>query len=199
MKYSTAVARLRSCAADLERLAGVDDDRLLVEAWVFGQLLEFPDQLEVISLALVIDLPVEDVTWYARPAHGDAMTSFLRFDKYPLRWFWRPAVWPVWNHAIDRAVRFWSHAGTDTATLDALAGRRVDSLTMAMPSDAEALHEQLVVEHAAARQHLRDVVDRYDDQEWRRDSGFGLHADDHLWSAARGLLDLDAAIRKLKV
>jgi hypothetical protein len=40
VKYSTAVARLRSCAADLDRLASVPDEPLMLEAWVFGELLE---------------------------------------------------------------------------------------------------------------------------------------------------------------
>ena len=196
MKYSTAVARLQTCAADLDRLGGVDDDRLLVEAWVFGELLDFPDQLDVISLALVVDLPAEDVTWYARPPIGEAMTSFLRFDKYPLRWLWRPSVWPIWNHAIDRAVRFWSHAGSDIGCMDALADRRIDGVAVAAPPDDAALHAQVLVEHEAARQHLGAVVARYADPSWRREhTGYGLYPDDHLWSAARGLLDLDAALR----
>jgi hypothetical protein len=45
VKYSTAVARLRSCAGDLDRLAGFTDDSLMLEAWVFGELLELPDEL----------------------------------------------------------------------------------------------------------------------------------------------------------
>ena len=159
MKYSTAVARLRSCAADLDRLAGVSEEPLLVEAWVFGELLDLPDPLDVITLALVGDLPAEEVTWQARPLRAEAVTSFVGFEKHPLRWFWRPAVWPVWNHAIDRAVRFWCSAGTEAAALDALADRRLDALTVVAPSDAEALREQLLIEHEAARQHLREVVD----------------------------------------
>jgi len=198
VNYSTAVARLRSCAADLDRLAGVSDEPLLLEAWVFCELLDLPDQLDVISLALVVDLPAEDVTWRARPARAEGVPSFLRFEKYPLRWFWRPAVWPVWNHAIGRAVRFWSHTDTESAALDALEDRRLDTLTVAAPADAEALHEQLLIEHEAALQHLRDVVDRYDDREWRRGhSGGGVHPDEHLWCAAKGLVDLDAALRDL--
>jgi hypothetical protein len=181
VKYSTAVARLRSCAADLDRLAGISEEPMLLEAWVFDELLDLPDQLDAVSLALVVDLPAEDVIWHARPVRAEAVTSFLRFEKYQLRWFWRPAVWPVWNHAIGRAVRFWSHSGTETAALDALEDRRLDALTVAAPSDADALREQLLIEHEAARQHLRDVVDRYDDGEWRREhSGLGLRPDDHI-------------------
>jgi hypothetical protein len=195
VKYSTAVARLRSCAVDLDRVAGFTDEPLVLEAWVFGELLEHPDELEVISLALVIDLPAEDVTWRARPTPAEAAASLLGFEKYPLRWFWRPRVWPVWNHAIERAVRFWSEAGTDTVVLDALAHRDVAALPVVSPPSVEALREQLVIEHGAARDHLRDVLDRYDDREWQREHrGFGVRRDDHLWCAAQGFLDLDAAL-----
>jgi hypothetical protein len=197
VKYSTAVARLRSCAADLDRLAGFTDEPLMLEAWVFGEFLEHPDELEVISLALVIDLPARDVTWRARPVPAEAAASLLHFEKYPLRWFWRPRVWPVWNHAIERAVRFWSHEGTDTAVLDALAHRDVGALPVVSLPSAKVLREQLVIEHGAARDHLRDVLDRYDDREWQREhSGLGLHRDDHLWCAAQGFLDLDTALRR---
>jgi hypothetical protein len=198
VKYSTAVGRLRTIGAELDRFAGFDEDFLLEEAWVFGELLDAPDQFDVVSLALVVDLPPEEVTWCARPAPAEAVTSLLRFEKYPLRWFWRPTVWPVWNHAIDRAVRFWSkRAGADAAALDALASRRLDDLMVVAPPDAEALRGQLLIDHEAARLHLRQVVDQYDDPGWRREhKGFGVHPEDHLWWAAKGFLELDAALRE---
>ncbi len=188
VKYTTAVARLRSCADDLDRIAQIDHDRLLVDAWVFGELLEAPDQLDVISLALVVDLPVEEVTWEARPALGEAMTSFLRFDKYPVQWWWRPSAWPVWNHAIDRAVRFWSHDGPDTAALDALAAQHHDGLQMIRPSHTEVLRAQLLVEHEAARQHLQDVIDQYADRDWRGNTAATVST---LMSQFEPLLDND--------
>jgi hypothetical protein len=197
VKYSTAVGRLRAVGADLDRLAGFDDDCLLEEAWVFGGLLDGPDQLEFVSLALVVDLPAEEVTWCARPSPAESLASFLRFEKYPLRWFWRPTVWPVWNHVIDRAVRFWSKgAGTDKAALETLARRRFEDLTMVAPPDAEALRGQLLIDYEAARLHLRDVVDRYGEPGWRREhKGFGVYPEDHLWWAARGFLELETALK----
>jgi hypothetical protein len=91
VKYSTAVARLRSCAVDLDRLAGFTDEPLMLEAWVFGELLEHPDDVEVVSLALVIDLPAQDVTWRARPTPAEAAASVLRFEKYRCAGFGVPA------------------------------------------------------------------------------------------------------------
>ncbi|MGH9031924.1 MAG: DUF7711 family protein [Acidimicrobiia bacterium] len=197
MRYSSAVGRLRAITADLDRLAGFDEDFLLEEAWVFGELLDGPDQPDVVSLALVVDLPAEEVTWCARPASAEALASSLRFEKYPLRWFWRPMVWPVWNHAINRAVRFWSKgAGTDMAALDALVRRRFEDLTVVAPPDAGALRGQLVIDFEAARLHLRQVVDRYDDPGWRREhKGFGVYPEDHLWWAAKGFLEVETALK----
>jgi hypothetical protein len=199
VKYSTAVGRLRAITAELDRLAGFDEAFLLEEAWVFGEVLDTPNQLDVVSLALVVDLPPEEVTWWARPAPAEALTSLLRFEKYPLRWFWRPTVWPVWNHAIDRAVRFWSKgAGADTPALDALASRRLDDLTVVAPPGDEALRGQVLIDHEAAQLHLRQVVDRYDDAGWRREhKGFGVYPEDHLWWAAKGYLELDAALKAM--
>ena len=195
MKYSTAVGRLRAVAADLDRLAGFDEDFFLDEAWIFGELLDGPNQLEVVSLALVVDLPAEEVTWLARPAPAEALASFLRFDKYPLRWFWRPTVWPVWIHVIARAVRFWSKGGgTDTVALEALTDRRFNALTIVAPPDGEARRGQLLIDYEAARLHLREVVDRYEDPGWRREhKGFGVYPEDHLWWAAKGFLELETA------
>lgn len=198
VKYSTAVERLRACATDFDRLAGLSGEPLLQEAWVFGELLDGPDQLDVVPLALVVDLPPEQVPWLTRPPAAEAVTSFLRFEKYPLRWFWRPAMRPVWNHAIRRAVRFWSSTGgPEVGALDALGHRGLDKVAVVAPPDGDALADQLRVEHNAARAHLSEVVERFHDLEWRRDhKGSGLYPDDHLWSAAKGFLDLDAAIRE---
>lgn len=92
----------------------------LVAACVYGDLLGGRTELDRVELALVADERPEQVPWMSRPAHLEALAVFLRFDKLPLSWQWRPAAWPVWNHKIDRALRFWArerHA--DRAALEA--------------------------------------------------------------------------------
>ena len=197
VKYSTAVARLRQVAGDLTDHASSWGDSILVEADVFGELVKGPDAVDVIWLALVVDLPVEEVTWLARPAQAEATASLLRFDKYPLRWWWRPAGWPVWNHTISQPVRFWSEAnGPDEEALDRLADRRLDELVMQGPADQRAYRAQLQTELETARRHLDRVVDSYHDRDWRRDhKGFGVYPEDHLWWATQAFLELDDAFR----
>lgn len=195
MKYTTAVGRLRTVADDLTTHAGWHDD-LIVEAYVYGELLNAPLTIEWVALAFVVDLPPEEATWLARPAAPEAAVSLLRFDKYPITWRWRPLAWPVWNHEIDAPVRFWSvQDGTDAVTLDALADRELDSLERTLPKNHETFLAHLRIERDAARDHLAWVVDSYHDRDWRKDhKGFGVYPEDHLWWAAMGFLDLDEAI-----
>lgn len=61
-------------------------------------------------------------------------------------------------------------------------------------SDGDALRGQLLIDYEAARLHLREVVDRYGDPGWRREhKGFGVYPEGHLWWAAKGFLELEAA------
>ena len=199
VEYNTAVARLGQVAGDLTEHASSWDESIIVEAHVFGDLVTGPDQIEVINLALVVDYPVEEFSWLARPAQAEATASLLRFDKYPLRWWWRPTVWPVWNHTITQPVRFWSEAhGTDEAALGLLADRRLDELVTGGPPDREAYRAQLLSELEASRRHLNRVVDSYHDRDWRRDhKGFGVYPEDHLWWATQGFLELDDALHAI--
>ncbi|MDF1598059.1 MAG: hypothetical protein P1T08_18460 [Acidimicrobiia bacterium] len=197
MKYSTAIGRLRQVADDLTDHTSSWRDSVIVEAHVFGDLLTGPDTIEVIWMAQVVDLPVEEVTWLARPAQAEATASILRFDKYPLRWWWRPTTWPVWNHAISRPVRFWSRElGPDHTTLGLLADRRLGELAVLEPADRAVYRAQLQTELEASRRHLGRVVDSYHDRDWRRDhQGFGVYPEDHLWWATQGFLELDDALQ----
>ncbi|MDH3260020.1 MAG: hypothetical protein OEM81_12605 [Acidimicrobiia bacterium] len=199
MKYNSAIGRLRQVADELTDHTSTWGNSVIVEAHVFGDLLAGPDTIEVIWLALVVDLPVEDVTWLARPAQAEATASILRFDKYPLRWRWRPTVWPVWNHTISRPVRFWSKEhGPDQTALEILANRRLGELAVLEPTDQAAYRAQLQTELEASRRHLGRVVNSYHDRNWRRDhNGFGVYPEDHLWWATQGFLELDDALQEI--
>jgi hypothetical protein len=171
---------------------------LIVEAYVYGELLDASPTLEWVALAFVVDLPPEEVTWLAHPAAPEAAVALLRFDKYPITWRWRPTAWPVWNHEIVAPVRFWSEeGGADETTLDALSDRRLDSLERSLPKDDETYIAQLRIEREAARNHLAWVVESYHDRDWRQShKGFGVYPEDHLWWATKGFLDLDEAVSK---
>ena len=197
MKFSTAVGRLGSVAESLSA-AEAWDGFIITDAFVFGELLNGPDSLDAVSVAFVVDLPVAEVPWHAHPPAAEALGRLLRLDKVPVVRRWRPTGWPVWNHEISRAVRFWSSSeGNEDDALALLKQRRFEELTYVAPPDREAYLNQLRVERDASRHHLHRILDRYHDREWQRDHrGFGWHPEDHLWWAAEAHLELDEAIRE---
>ena len=196
MRYSTAVRRLRSVAEGLSAVDRVDAFEV-IDAYVFGGLLDGPESLDVVSVAFVVDLPVEEVPWRARSAALEALASLMRLDKVPVERVWRPADWPVWNHVIVGAVRFWSRAdGIDEDVMALLTQQRFGDLTGVGPPNRERYLEQLRVERDASRRHLHHVLDRYHDREWQRaHRSYTMYPEDHLWWAADAFVELDDAIR----
>jgi hypothetical protein len=197
VKFSTAVGRLGSVAESLSA-AEAWDGFIITDAYVFGDLLNGPDSLDAVSVAFVVDLPVEEVPWHGHPPAAEGLARLLRLDKVPVVRRWRPAAWPVWNHEIVRAVRFWSSSdGTEDDALALLKPMRFDRLSYVGPPDREAYLNQLRVERDASRHHLHRVLDEYHEREWQRDHrGFGWNPEDHLWWAAEAHLELDEAIRE---
>jgi hypothetical protein len=192
MKRSTAIGRLRDVCEGLDRAkqwSGVS----VTAGYLYGALLEGDDDLEFISIALVVDEPAESVPWMSRPAHLEAMAKLLRLDKLPIAWRWRPAEWPVWNHQISSAACFWNaDGGLDQTLIDALNARDTDGLQFAYPVDADDLRRQIEIERVTARRHLADVTAMFGDREWRRDHrGDGWYPEDTLWAAAAGFIELD--------
>ena len=121
------------------------------------------------------ELQVEDVPWRARSAALEALASLMRLDKVPVERVWRPADWPVWNHVIVGAIRFWSRAdGIDEDVMTLLTQQRFGELTDVGPPNRERYLEQLRVERNASQRHLHHVLDRYHDREWQRAAPF-LH------------------------
>ena len=61
VKYATAVRRLGSVAESLSSVASFDE-ALITDAYVFGDTLNGPESLDVVSVAFVVDLPVSEVS-----------------------------------------------------------------------------------------------------------------------------------------
>jgi hypothetical protein len=104
----------------------------------------------------------------------------------------------VWNHQHRRLVRYWSaEAGLDDTVIDALRTRRLDRLEVAEPTVDELAHqmrEDLVV----SRRHLRTMIDRYWDRDWRREpTGHDESPEDHLWRAAAAVSQIQDALDDL--
>lgn len=198
MRHPTAVRRLRAIADRCQQVAGLwHDEPLLVGAYAFGAVLDDPADLAVVQVAFVLDLPPDDLTWCAQPRSCAGLPDLLEIDKAPVRWYWRPALWPVSNHLIDRPLRIWSLDGPDTTALDALERGDAEPLRLPEPTRADA-RAQLAMELDASLAHLRRTEASYWERDWRRDHrGSGIYPENHLWDATHGYLDLLTAHRRL--
>jgi hypothetical protein len=166
---------------------------------VYGDLLEPAiDSLEVVDVAIVAELPAGEMTWLSLPRAAVGFATVTGLDKLPITRAWLPAAWPVWNHAIGRPVRIWGRSGSEEAVLAALTdGTDIEAHRLDDPS-IDVYREQLLTELAASLTHLRRVTDGYWEPAWRAvHKGFGLYAQDHLWRAAQGYLELRDAIAEL--
>ena len=195
MRYRRAVEKLRLLADACESVKDwPPEDPFLLEAYVFGAVLEGADPLDFVEVALVLNLPPDEVSWESSP-HGTAwLEDTLRLSKGGFAYWWRSYLSPVPNHRIRSPVRFWSQDGPEEAVLQALAERRFGGLPRLQPS-AEAGQEQMAEELDVALRRLRTVHASYWDQDWRREHrGLGRYPENDLWDAVHGYLDLhDAA------
>lgn len=159
----------------------------VVGLWVFGDLLGEPRDLDQVQLAVVVDLPLDDVPWLDIPHGGQHWAQAVRLRE-PLSWFWRSAAGPVWNHRISRPALVWDAAdGIRESALAALLAGRGSDLRIAAPTPSE-LRAQLTTELAVSLRSLRRQHRTYDDHRWRPGK-LDPHADS-LWRATDGYLDL---------
>jgi hypothetical protein len=168
------------------------------ELWVSGDLLTLTDTLDSGSVVVVLDVPPDEAPWLAVNAEGESAGALLRLGKRPLLWCYRPMGWPAWNHEHRRVARYWSVAdGLDPTVIDALRDRRLDHLEVVAPTQDE-LAGQLRTELVVSRAHLRDVLDRYWDHDWRRGGRRGAPPEDHLWRAAEAVSGMLDALDELR-
>jgi hypothetical protein len=201
VKRSRAIEHLVEMAAESSDMLRLRDTNIgwpLEELWVTGDLLTDAPTLESGSVVLVLDLPADEVPWLALNPAGEWVGDRLRLGKRPMRWCYRPLVWPVWNHEHRRVVRYWSAGdGLDESVIAAMRERRSDRLAIAEPAPG-MLADQLREELAVSRRHLRSVLDQYWERDWRHDhKGFDHRPEDHLWRAACAVADITDALDEL--
>lgn len=169
------------------------DEPLLMSAYAFGDVVETRVDVDVVQVAFVLNLPVEDVAWCAQSPSLVSLPGLLEIDKAPVDWYWRPAVWPVSNHRIVRPLRIWSLDGPELDAFDALRGNAVEELRLPEPSPADRA-EQLAMELDVSLTHLRRIEAGFWERDWRSSHrGSGTYPENHLWDAVHGYLDLLAA------
>jgi hypothetical protein len=195
VKRSTAIrhlVELADVASDGLRFATTEIGWPLAELWVAGALLDPVDEFEHGSVVLMIDLPPDELPWLAVHPTAEWVGDRLRLGKRPLWWSYRPTVWPPWTYRHRRVVRFWSATGgLDDGVIDAL--RSGCPSTVVEPEPGE-LRDQLGVEHAVAKAHLRTILDHYWDQDWRRANRHDTSPEDQLWRAATAVTEIEAAL-----
>jgi hypothetical protein len=191
MRHETAIRRLRTIAKRCQQMSGVwDEEPFVVGAYAFGAVLDAPADVDVVQVAFALNLPPDELTWCAQPQSCVGLPHLLEIDKAPVEWYWRPALWPVSNHLIDRPLRIWSLDGPDAAALDALERGEAETLRLPAPTQAEA-REQLTAELEASLAHLHRVEAGYWARDWRTaHRGSGVYPENHLWDAVHGYLDL---------
>ena len=191
MKYGRAVEKLRILAEACQRTTGLPlEEPFLREAYVFGELLDGADPVDRVEVALVLNLPREEVPWHSQPFGTAWLVDSLRLNKGGFAYWWRSRHDPVWNHHIRGPVRFWSLDGPDDTVLRALADRRLADLPRVTAGPAE-VRDRTAAELDAALARLRAVRGSYWEREWRREHrGNYRYPENELWDAVDGYLDL---------
>ena len=198
MKWTRAVYHLealaRSCADMAARPASIFPLRV-TQLWAAGEVLSGPRELDVVTVALCVDLPAPDVPWLTEPAGSAHWASAVRLSKLPVLPLWRSAHAPVWNHHIDRPVLLWSSTeGTAVEALAAVRDGRAEPVRLPAPAPEERrarLEDELTVSPDALRARTRT----YENRRWS--PGRLEPLADALWQGSNGYLDVLDAVRAL--
>ncbi|NUT48781.1 MAG: hypothetical protein HOV94_15955 [Saccharothrix sp.] len=190
MKWTRAVRHVEELAARCGEVAGLPGLRV-VALWAAGDILGPPRDLDRVTVAVVVDLPVDDVPWLSEPQGAEHWANATRLSRNPFRALWRSAHAPVWNHLIDRPALVWDAVdGTADKTLEALADGRGEDVRLPAPEEDEVrarLSEELDVSLRALRRRTR----AYEEKRWA--PGKLTAVSDALWRVSEGYLDvLDA-------
>ncbi|RAS61111.1 hypothetical protein C8D87_11059 [Lentzea atacamensis] len=160
----------------------------VVELWVFGGLLDVPKDLDVIEVALVTDLPVDEVPWLSEPVGAEHWANSTRLSRNPFEAVWRSKDAPVWNHRVERPALIWSAAdGIDEEALVAVSDGTAELVRQAAPSPEE-LRRRVEDELEVSLRALRRANQDYTDRRWS--PGKLTPYSDALWRTTTGYLDL---------
>ena len=191
MKWATAVRHVHSlaeaCAERADRPAG-DGSLRVTGLWAVGDLLGERRDLDWVRVALVVDLPPDEVPWFCTPPGAVRWAESTRLSKNPVTAWWRSARAPVWNHRIVRPALVWDVAGgLREGVVTALREGQGSDVGQASPSArayASRMADELEVSLAALEARTRD----YDAQRWGRTPLERIA--DPLFDAALGYIDV---------
>lgn len=188
MKWTRAVHHLTELAEKCGEMQGPFFRFEVVELWVFGDLLGVPKDLDRIEVALVTDLPVDEVPWLTEPQGAEHWANASRLSRNPIKPFWRSADAPVWNHYVERPALAWSKAdGIAEETLVAVSDGTGELVRLPAPEPDE-LRKRVDDELAVSLAALRGANETYTDRRWA--PGKLTPYADALWLTTTGYLDL---------
>ncbi|WP_189257374.1 DUF7711 family protein [Lentzea flava] len=188
MKWTRAVHHLAELAEKCGELPASFFRFQVVELWVFGDLLDVPKDVDVIEVALVTDLPVDEVPWLDEPSGAEHWANSTRLSRNPFKAVWRSKDAPVWNHRIERPALIWSAAdGINEEALVAVSDGTGELVRLAAPSPEE-LGKRVEDELAVSLRALRRANQDYADRRWS--PGKLTPYSDALWRTTTGYLDL---------
>jgi hypothetical protein len=195
MKRIRALHHLRTvaetCADMATRPASIFPLRV-TEMWAVGDILEPVDDLEWVTIALVIDLPVDEVAWLTQPSGTEHWSFAAKLKTAPVSLRWRSARAPVWNHEIHRPALIWDLPnGVAEPALRAITDGDSDSVRLPAPP-AEVFIGRLRDDLAVSLRALAASTTRYADRRWG--PGKLEPTADALWRASEGYLDLREAL-----
>jgi hypothetical protein len=198
MKWTRAVHHLQTlaqtCAEMTTRPRSIFPLRV-TQLWAAGDILGPERDLETITVALVVDLPVHEVPWLGEPTGSQHWASATRLAKIPVVPLWRSAAAPVWNHRLDRPALVWHEEdGVAEQTLAAIEDGRGGEVRTAAPT-AQEWRARLDDELAVSLRALRSRTGDYEDRRWR--PGKLEPVADALWRASEGYLDMLDVVRRI--
>lgn len=194
VKRSTAVRHLVEVADEASDRLRFRDTSIgwpLEELWAAGSFVEPGASGEGGAVVLLLDVPPAELSWLRLHPAGEYVGEVLRLGNRPVSWWYRPAGLPAWSVEHRRLVRFWTaDGGLDERVIDGLRRGDLEAVDVVEPAEDELVAE-LREELAMARAHLRMVLDRYWDRDWRQSH---RPSDDHLWRAAEAVSSLERAV-----
>jgi hypothetical protein len=197
MKWTRAVHHLETLAQSCTDLGSrpAFSSLRVEQLWVAGEVLDEPQDVETVTVALVVDLPVDEVPWRSEPPGSQHWANGARLGQSPVLALWRSAAAPVWNHRIERPALLWdSTDGLVPETLAALQSGRGDTVRLPPPAPA-VLRGRLQDELAVSDRALRACTQTYERRRWAPGAQ-EPHAD-ALWRACAGYLDVRDALAAL--
>jgi hypothetical protein len=192
VKWARGVHHLAELVRQVAELPSSFSRLRVVELWAVGELLGAPRDLDMIEVAVVVDLP--EVPWLTEPVGAEHWANATRASRNPIVLFWRSATGPVWNHHIERPVLVWSAAGgVVEEARAALADGTGERLRPPAPTESE-LADRLADELSVSLAALRRAAAAYEERRWA--PGKLTPLSDALWRTSTGYLELyDARAR----